>query len=237
MARLTRHEILKEDHFLLAVEKTRDFFLKRKKEILVSAGIAGFVLLSVLGIRYFLAGEDEQSKDALSQALKTYHAPLAGSPEAASSDVSFPSANQKLEKALAEFRNVSSRHSSRPAGKIAKYYAGLCLMDLNNNGEAIKELEPLSKEKSDYGALAMIALATIYENSGNLAKATETYQQLVGSDTSVSPKSMSLIHLAQLYEQQNKPAEAVKTYQQVVKEFPGSANANDAEQKLKQLSR
>jgi len=237
LARLTRHEILKEDHFLLAVEKTRDFFLKKRKEILIGAGIFGIVLVAVLGLRYSLATRDEQSKDALSRALKTYHAPVAGSPEAAASDLSFPSVDQKFEKARVEFQAVSSRYSSRSTGKIAQYYAGLCLRNLNKTDEAIKELEPLSKEKSDYGALALEVLASIYENSGNAAKAAEVYQQIVADNASVAPKSLELLRLAKLYEQQNKSVEAVKTYQQVLKEFPGTPYASDAEQKLKQLSR
>ena len=129
MARLTRHEILKEDHFLLAVEKTRDFFLSRRKAVLLGAGIFGVVLVLVLGLRYALATQDEKSKDALSNALRIYHAPLAGSPEVPYSDVSFPSENQKFEKALVEFQAVGSRYASRNAGKISKYYAGLCLRE------------------------------------------------------------------------------------------------------------
>jgi TolA-binding protein len=42
--------------------------------------------------------------------------------------------------------------------------------------------------------------------------------------------------LAGLYEQQKKSTEAAKVYQQVIKDFPGTAYATEAEQKLKQLS-
>jgi tetratricopeptide (TPR) repeat protein len=171
----------------------------------------------------------------LSNALKLYHAPLTGSPEAPNSDVSFPSENQKYEKALLEFQTVASSYASHTAGKIAKYYAGLCLRDLNRTDEAIKELEPLSKEKSDYGALALEVLGTIYENMGNTTKAIEVYQKLVADDAPAAPNRLDLLHLAKLYEQQNNSAEAVKVYQRVIKEFPGSSYASDAEQRLKQL--
>jgi TolA-binding protein len=237
LARLTRHEILKEDHFLLAVEKTRDFFLTQRKAVLLGAGIFGIVLVLVLGVRYGLATQDEKSKDALSNALKIYHAPLTGSPEAQSVDLSFSSENQKYEKALVEFQAVSTRYPSRTAGKIAKYYAGLCLRSLNRTDEAIKVLEPLSKEKSDYGALALEVLGSIYENSGNTAKAIEVNQRIVSDDAPVAPTSLDLLRLARLYEQQSNSVEAVKIYQRVIKEFPGSSYAGDAEKKLKQLSR
>ncbi|MFN8006874.1 MAG: tetratricopeptide repeat protein [Terriglobia bacterium] len=237
MARLTRHEILKEDHFLLFIEKSRDLFLTRRKEVLISAGVVALALVGYFGIRYGLAAQDEKSKEALSAALKIYHAPLTGSPEAPYFDLTFPTANERLEKSLAQFQSVSSSYGSRSAGKIAQYYAGLCLRDLNKPDQAIRELEPLSKEKSDYGALALQALVSIYENSGNTAKAIEAYQRIVSDDTSAAPNSVALLYLAKLYEHQNQLAEATKLYQRVIKDFPGTPYASDAEQKLKQLSR
>jgi tetratricopeptide (TPR) repeat protein len=136
-----------------------------------------------------------------------------------------------------EFQSVSSRYGSRSAGKAAKYYVGLCLRELNRPDQAIKELEPLSQEKSDYGALALEVLASIYENSGNTAKSLEVYQKMAADNVSAAPNSLVLLHLAKLYEQQNQSAEAIKTYQRVIKEFPGTSHSSDAEQKLKQLSR
>ena len=238
MSRLTRHEILKEDKFLTTVENTRDFLIAWHKQLLLGVGGIGIIALLIFGGRYYFVQQDLRAKDDLSQALKIYHEPNAQTLVTVSSgDPGFGVDNQRFEKALAEFQKVSSSHASRPAGKIAKYYAGLCLKGLSKNSEAIATLEPLSKDKSDYGALAQVALSQIYEDMGNLVKATEVYQQLVSNESAVAPKGISLMHLAQLYEQQNKSAEAAKTYQQVIKEFPGTPLVAEAEQKLKQLSR
>jgi len=239
LARLTRHEILKEDRFMQTLEEIRDIYLARQKQLLL--GIAGGALVALLlfGVSYYSAHQNEKAKDELSQALKIYHAPVTvpGQNPSSASDLSFQSSNEKLQKALVEFQKIIVTRSSGPVGKIAKYYAGLCLKELNKNGEAIALLEPLSKEKSDYGALALVALASVYESAGNLAKSTEVYQQIVNSGSPVAPKNVSLMHLAQLYEQENKSSEAAKIYQQVIKEFPGTSYTSDAEQKLKQISR
>lgn len=238
MSRLTRHEILKEDKFLTTLEAARDFFAAQRKGLLTALGVIGLLLLAVLGTRYYFAQQDEKAKDELSQALRIYHASVrAAASPASSSDPVFSSATEKFQKALGEFQKVSANHPSRPAGKIATYYAGLCLRELNRNNEAISHLEPLSREKSDYGALAQRALASVYESMGNLAKAAEIYQQLVQSGTTVVPRNESLMYLAGLYEQQNKPAEATKIYQQVIKDFPGTPYMSEAEQKLKLLTR
>ncbi len=241
MARLTRHEILKEDKFLLTVETVRDFYLKHQRQIFLGIGIATAVSLLIAGGIYYFALESQRAKDELSQALKIYHAPITppGTPETPSNanEPTFKSASEKQEKALAEFRKIIDRHSSAPVGKIARYYAGLSLEALNRPKEAIAMLEPLSREKSDCGALARLALAQVYESSGELSKATDLYRQIVDNSWAVTPRSVNMMHLAQLYEMQNKPGEATKMYQQMVKDFPGTQFSNDADQKLKLVVR
>jgi TolA-binding protein len=239
LSRLTRHDILKEDKFLLTVDSARDFFLAKQKQILMAVGAAGVVFLVVLGGRYYLAQQDEGAKDQLSVALKIYHGTVVGSAPTGptgSSDPVFATTTEKYGKALAEFQKVAAQHPSRPSGKIAKYYAGLSLRELSKTNEAIATLDALTKDSSDYGVLAQRALVSIYESSGNLAKAAEVCQQLSQSKSVVVPKSETLMQLAQLYERQSKKSEATKVYQQLVKDFPGTSTMTEAEQKLKQLS-
>ncbi len=239
MSRLTRHDILKEDKFLLTVDSARDFFLAKSKQILMVLAAAGVVFLAILGGRYYLAQQDESAKDQLSAALRIYHGTVLGSAPAgtpATSDPVFATSTEKYEKALAELQKVAAEHPSRPAGKIAKYYTGLSLRELGKTNDAISTLEALSKDSSDYGVLAQQALVSIYESAGNLAKATEVCQQLSQSKSAVVPKSETLMQLAQFYERQNKKSDATKIYQQLVKDFPGTSTMTEAEQKLKQLS-
>lgn len=239
MSRLTRHDILKEDKFLLTLDAARDFWLARRRQIAMALAAAGLVVVLVLGTRYYLAQQDESAKDQLNAALRTFHGTVLGSTPAGaagSSEPVFATATEKFEKALGEFQKVAAQHPSRSAGKIAKYYAGLSLQGLNKTAEAIAALEALAKDSSDYGVLAQQALVSIYESAGNLSKAAEICQQLTQSKSAVVPKSETLMHLARLHEQQNKKSEAIKVYQQLVKEFPGTPTMTEAEQKLKQLS-
>jgi tetratricopeptide (TPR) repeat protein len=150
---------------------------------------------------------------------------------------SFKSAREKNERALAEFQKVLNRGESSPTGKISKYYQGLCLKELNRETEAIAALEPLAKEKSDYGALALQVLAGMYEKNGNINKAVEALQSIISYDQPAAPKSASLMHLGQLLEQLNKNNEAVKAYQQLIKDFPESSLVPKAEERLKVISR
>jgi hypothetical protein len=237
LARLTRHEILKEDHFLLTMEAVRDFFFARKKQILIIAGVVAAVLLLSFGIYYYFAYSSEKTHEELSAALTIYQASVGAVPAPGDTGPSFKTPQEKYEKALAEFKKVAQQSRLSTPGKIAGYYAGLCLKQLNRDNEAITQLEPLSKEKSDYGALSLVALASLYEKTGNLSKAAELYQQIVSDDMYVTPKSVALMHLAQLQEQLNKTAEAVKTYQQLIKDFSDSPYTAKAEERIKQIAK
>jgi len=226
---------------MLTVEGIRDFFVVKKRQILNGVLAGGVIALAVLGFYYYSAHQNEKAKDQLSQALKIYQAPVtvAGQPQnpVAPDEFSFKTSNEKYERALTEFQKIANDYPSRPAGKIARYYAGLCLNSLNRKTEAAALLSPLSKEKSDYGALALAALAAVYESSGDVAKSIDIFQQIINRGSPVTPKNVNLMHLARLYEEQNRTTEAAKTYQQIVKEFPGSSFVTEAEQKLKQIAR
>ena len=237
LARLTRHEILKEDKFLTTLEVARDFLTEKRKVILIVLGIVVAALVLVFGTQYYLAQKDEVAKDELSQALKIYHSSVGAQPaNGQGTEIVYSTSAEKFEKAAAAFHKVADSYSSRSAGKIARYYEGLSFRELGKTKEAIAALSPLSSEKSDYGALALRALASIHEAAGDLGRATEVYQQIVQNESALAPKSEVLMHLAGLYEQQKKSTEAAKVYQQVIKDFPGTAYATEAEQKLKQLS-
>lgn len=237
MSRLTRHDILKEDKFLLTMEGARDFLLAHKKPILMLGCIMLAVLLVGVGGYYYVTYSSQAAKNELGQALETFQAPVGQPAETAGAILSFTTPQEKYQKALAEFQKVPQHTFSFGDGKIAEYYMGLCLMSLQRENEAVGHLEPLSREKSDLGALALVALAGIYESQGNLAKAIEMRQQVISADVAAAPKSQNLLQLAELYEQQNNPSEAIKTYQQLIKEYPDSPLVQKANQQIKQISR
>jgi tetratricopeptide (TPR) repeat protein len=238
LARLTRQEILKEDRFMMVVDQFRHFFANNRSEILRGLSAAGVVAVFVAAFYYYSAKQEGQSKEELAKALTTYHAPVSQGGEAASSSSpdSIATSTRNYEKALVELQGVIARHDTRPAGKIATYYAGLCLHRLDRNAEAISQLEPLSQEQTDFGALALAALGRIYEDSADIAKATEVYQQLVDRNALTTPGDRLAMHMALLYEHQDKNEEAAKIYEKVIQDFPASPVSSEAELRLKKIA-
>lgn len=236
MARLTRHEILKEDRFMMLVDETRHFFANNRSEILRGLSAVGVVAALVAGYYYYTAKQEDQSKEELARALATYHATV-GKTESSglTAPVFFETSTQKYEQALSELQQVISRHDSRAAGKIATYYSGLCLHQLDRSSEAVSLLEPLSQEQSDFGALALAALGRIYEDTADLTKATEVYQQLVERNALTTPGETLAMQAALLYERQDRKEQAVEMYQKVIDEFPTSPASTEAEQRLRKI--
>src|SRR5882762_5479180 len=147
LARLTRHEILKEDKFLVTLEEIRDFSLAKKTQILTGLSIGVLVVLAIFGFYYYSAHQNEKAKDQLSQALKIYEAPVAATNQPQNTrspdELSFKTSSEKYERALAEFQKIIRDYPSRPSGKIARYYAGLCLNSMKRKADAVAMLEPL----------------------------------------------------------------------------------------------
>jgi tetratricopeptide (TPR) repeat protein len=236
LARLTRHEILKEDRFMMLVEELRHFFANNRSEILRGLSAAGVVGLLVAGFYYYTAKQEEHSKEELARALATYHATVGQAESSgATAPFFFTTSAEKYEKALSALQEVVSRHDSRAAGKIATYYSGLCLHQLDRSSEAVLLLEPLSQEQSDFGALALAALGRIYEDSADIAKATEVYRQLVDRNALTTPGQTLAMHMALLYERQNKQEQAAKMYEKVINDFPTSPASTEAEQRLRKI--
>ena len=153
MARLTRHEILKEDKFLTTLEVARDFLTEKRKVILIVLGIVVAALVLVFGTQYYLAQKDEVAKYELSQALKIYHSSVGAQPaNGQGTEVVYGTSAEKFEKAAAAFHKVAESYSSRSAGKIARYYEGLSFRELGKTKEAIEQYQKIVDKYKDTSA-------------------------------------------------------------------------------------
>ena len=221
---------------MMLVDETRHFFTNNRSEILRGLSAIGVVAALLAGFYYYSAKQERHSKEELARALATYHATV-GKTESSGSKplVSFQTPTQKYKKALSELQDVIARHDSRSAGKIATYYSGLCLHQLERSSEAVSLLKPLSQEQTDFGALALAALGKIYEDTKDLPKATEVYEQLVERDALTTPGETLAMRVAILYEQQNQQEKAAKMYEKVIYDFPSSPASTEAEQRLRKI--
>ena len=236
MARLTRHQ-LKQDELSQRLASGRDFVLGHKKNISLIASVSVGALAVGLGILFFIRGAQANAGAAFANALNTYHAPVLTSPPNIPNLESYKTNDEKNQAALEKFNAVAKDYSRYAAGRLARYYAAVCLRELGKFPEAEKDFQAVAEQGSaQVAALAKIGLASVYEQTNRTSEAEKLYKELEANPTETVPKATALVARADLYSKTN-PSEATKLYQQIQQDYRGTPAAEYAGQKLTELSR
>jgi hypothetical protein len=154
---------------------------------------------------------------------------------AAPGEITYVDQKNKFTDAAKKFTDVADHFSHTRPGQVARYYAALSLEQIDRNDEAEKDFKAV-ESGSDEGlaALARFQIAQIYDKTGKAADAVKLYQQLADKPNLFVPKAVVLLALADHYSATD-PTQAAKLYNQVKSEFPDSAAAQEAEQRLQLL--
>jgi tetratricopeptide (TPR) repeat protein len=234
LARLTRHQ-LKQDELSARLATWTDYSLKHRKQISLGLAIGLGVLAVGIGAYYFIRGAQNNAAAAFAKALNTYHAPVMVSPPNVPNLEVYKTNDEKNQKALDAFNQVAKDYSHYAAGRLARYYAAVCLRDLGKFPEAEKEFQALSQGgDAQLASLAKVGLASVYEQTKRDAEAEKVYKDLEAHPTETVPKASALVARADLYRKTN-PAEATTLYQQIQKDYVGSPAAEYAGQELTRL--
>jgi TolA-binding protein len=232
---------IKQDEFLTGVQHASKWVKEHDKPLRIG-GLAVIVVaaLAALGF-YFQSTRAREAHEALGEALKIYEAPVAGEPGAdpnAPPGSTYPNAQEKFKKAAAAFDGVGRRFSSSASGQRARYFAGLCRIQLGEYDAAEKILDEVASIKGGDGltpALAKMALADLQKRRGSLDEAVEAYRKLTEDASLPLPRDYALMQLASTLEEAHRAAEARDVYRRLTEEFPGSVYASDARQRAEYL--
>ncbi len=214
--KLTRKEILAEDPVHEAIMQVVDFFRVQGKLVAVVAVAAGIVAIGgYFGIDYLQARED-QMQQQLGKAQIIYHARIdpnaPENPYAKGPDPVYRSDNAKYQAAIKEFSAIASRYASGKLGITAKYYLGLCYLELGQKNDALRALEEVRNNSRDktLGYLAKKVLARYYLSAGNYKASQELLDGMLRDPQCDLPKDDLNVDLARVFEAQGKRDEALK---------------------------
>jgi len=236
----TRHQ-LKQDRFsrvtIDAAENAAHWSVEHKNKLMVAAAIVIVVAGAVVGGWYYLSQQDQKASLDMTQAVRILNTPvrppnMPPQPEAPS----FASAKERATAAHKQFQGVVDKYPHTHAADFARYFLGITATDLGDNASAEHELQSvISSSDSDLSALAKMALASVYRNTGRNKQAVDIYKQLAGKPTSTVAKVAAQMELAATYQSDNQPLEAKRIYQEIQKENPASEAAQMASAKLQEL--
>jgi predicted negative regulator of RcsB-dependent stress response len=147
-------------------------------------------------------------------------------------EMAYPDEAAKSTDAAAKFTAVANKYSSTNPGRLARYYAALCLEDLDKQNQALEELKKISAGgDKELASMAQYQTAVIYARSGKADEAAKLFRALADKPSAFVPRPLSLLELAGVLRQTN-PKEAANVYQQIKKEFPDSAISEQADRGL-----
>ncbi len=228
----TRHA-LKQDNFVNATTSGIGW-LEENRTAVIRGSI---VIVVILGL--FFAGlitwnnRQAKAQAAFGEAMSIYQTPLAQPGEPAQpGEKTYASAAERARAANPIFVQVADNYSWFKEGANARYFAGLTYMTMGENSQAETELKKAADaHDSGLAALAKMALAGLYQQTGRTQQAIDEYKQLIANPAVTVPASAAKLQLAALYEGTN-PAEAKRLYAEIKDQDKTGAAGQIATQKL-----
>jgi hypothetical protein len=192
-------------------------------------GLGGVVLLLLLvyvGMRW-QSGRTQEAERAMGRAIKIATAEVAAKPPEGSKDLTFPSEQERAQRAIDEFRKVEAKYGE-PHRSQARLFIATNLL-ITDRSKGLSDLGALSGASSpEVAALAKFALAQAKEADSSFDEAAALYAELARMNTSVVTPDTANLHLAQVYDKQGKKKEAADLLFNIV---DASRKAKDADGK------
>lgn len=237
MARISRKE-LKKDEFVQEVTHTVEYVQMHRQPIVLWSAVVGAFLVVVLGGYLLWNKRNSDASDSLARAQRTFHAtvlPPGTPPPPGSNEKVYTSDKEKYTTALNEFQAIAGKYSMLKQADVARYYVGLCHMQLGNAAEGQKELTALAEGKNEQiGSLARFALASALVNQGKMDDAEKHYRYLIEHPTTEVPKTAAQMTLA-THLRSVKPKEAEKIYRDLEQQKASPQLAEMAKRQLNEL--
>ena len=228
---------LKQDKIHDAIEHGAEAFYLHKQVTLI---VLVVVLLGAVVYGSWTVYHDRQTAAAnvaLDTAMKAYNGRIGGAPDPQDpNDVSYTDEAARSSDALNKFNSVARDYPNTQPGKQARYYAALCLEDLERQNQALEELKKLaSGGDKELAGMAQYQIGVIYERTGKPADAAKIFRELADKHSAFVPRPVALLELANTL-RQSDPKESANVYQQIKKEFPDSAVSEQADRGLDLLA-
>jgi tetratricopeptide (TPR) repeat protein len=228
----TRHA-LKQDRFATATASGLDWLQTNRTNTIIAVIAVVIVAALIITGAVVYNSRSARANDLFGQAMDIYNTPLVNpSQPALPGDKTYPTAKARAEAANPLFVQLADHYGWLKTGDNAEYFAGLTYLDMGQTADAERELQKAadSHDKS-LAALAKMALAGVYRQTGRTDQAATLYKQLIKDPTLTVPASAAKLQMAGMYETTN-PAEAKKLYAELKDQDKTTAAGQIAAQKL-----
>jgi tetratricopeptide (TPR) repeat protein len=202
-----------------------DFYTKYQKQIL--GAVTGLILLVGGYFAYKYLYQEPRNKEAI---VASYQAELQFSRDSFQAALKNPGGN------FEGFEAIAENYSGTKAGNIAKFYAGVCNLNLGKYTEAIEYLESYDANDDITPSAVNGALGDAYAETGDLDKAESYYEKAASYDDEFSgPTYLNKLGLLQYSKKKNE--EALATFKKIMDKYASSMESREAERMIERLSK
>lgn len=228
---------LKQDKIKETIEHGAEAVISHGQLTLIVVILALVAAFGYFGWRFYNDRQTAQASTGLDVAMKAYQGRIGAVPDPSDPNEPFyPDEPARVQDALQKFTKVADKYPGTNPGKLARYYAALCLEDLERHNQAQEELKKISGgSDKELSAMAQYQMAIIYARTDKPADAIKIFRALADKPAALVPRPLVLLELAGLQRKSN-PQEAITIYQQIKKEFPDTSIAEEADRGLDLLS-
>ncbi|MBK8554967.1 MAG: tetratricopeptide repeat protein [Lewinellaceae bacterium] len=124
------------------------------------------------------------------------------------------------------FLSIIDKYGSTKAGNLAKYYAGVCYLNMEDFDKATQYMEDFSPEGSLLPVMKYGVLGDCYAEKGDMGKALKFYSKAADEDGNAILSAHYLKKAGLLQEFQGDKAGAKASYERLKKEFANSGSAD-----------
>ena len=208
---------LKQDAFITTTGSGLEWASENRRSVIVTTSILLAVIVLIVVSYVVYNKRSEAASEAFGVGMQTYQTPIAQPGQAIPGGMkTFNSEADRAKAANALFVAAADKYGMTPDGRTARYFAGLTYMDAGQNQSAEDTLKKVAGGwDKNLGALAKLALAQLYRQTGRDSQAIDLYNQLTDKPTTTVPAGLAQLQLADLYTAQGKPDLAKKIYAQL----------------------
>ena len=239
--KLTRKQIIGEDPIHDALVNSIERVRANRRNILLGAAAIVVIGIGIIfGMRY-MESRDQAAQQLLTRAIDFYHGQIdptaPDDPMGKGAQPVFRTEEAKYKAASKEFSEVISKYGSSKLAGIARYYLGLCQMQLGQKQEAIRSLESVRDSGRDrtVSHLAKKVLAAIHLESGNHKGAQELLEGMIKDPQCELPKGELKLQLSRALIAQGKRDEGLKVLKEARDESARSSFSSQISQELARL--
>lgn len=232
MDNATKRDLKKQDQFVALTNSSVHWADEHRQKAIIAGVMTLVLILAIVGGYTFYQSRSSAAATDFGAAMEIYQTPLVNSGQPMPPGMkTFPTAKDRAAAANTQFKQVADHYGFTNSGTLAEYFVGVTYMDEAQIGPAEEALKKVSDSwDGDLAALGKSALAGLYQQNGQDAKAIDLYNQLIKGHAATVPPSLAQVQLAELYQSEGKTEQARQIYAELkdkdknAKGKPGAAS-------------